>query len=241
MLRREVLIGAAASIIAANAARADGLKTFRPDMWPPMARKADYIAWMVANRGENPEILSQRFDRYEQISGIGDLYTSNEKRAFLLTPREEFALPEDRSRAYIQHYLDIGFGVTMTPPGVVGRMTSAIGVRQGEKVLEIGTGSGYQSALLSYLTPRLYSIEIIPELAARTRGVYQRLIAKAIANMPTSRRATPTATTAGRTPRRSTRSSSPAASTTSRRHCSSNCGPTESWSSPSARPARSMS
>ena len=178
MLRREVLIGAAASIIAANAARADGLKTFRPDMWPPMARKADYIAWMVANRGENPEILSQRFDRYEQISGIGDLYTSNEKRAFLLTPREEFALPEDRSRAYIQHYLDIGFGVTMTPPGVVGRMTSAIGVRQGEKVLEIGTGSGYQSALLSYLTPRLYSIEIIPELAARTRGVYQRLIAK---------------------------------------------------------------
>jgi len=35
-----------------------------------------YIAWMVANRGENPEILSERFDRYEQISGIGDLYTA---------------------------------------------------------------------------------------------------------------------------------------------------------------------
>jgi len=178
MLRREFLAGAAAGMLTASSARADGLKTFRPDMWPPMARKADYIAWVVANRGESPEILSERFDRYEQISGIGDLYTANEKRAFLLTPREEFALPEDRSRAYIQHYLDIGFGVTMTPPGVVGRMTSAIGVRQGEKVLEIGTGSGYQSALLSYLTPRLYSIEIIPELSARTRGVYQRLIAR---------------------------------------------------------------
>jgi protein-L-isoaspartate(D-aspartate) O-methyltransferase len=178
MLRREFLIGAAANILAANSARADGPKPFRPDMWPPMARKADFIAWMVANRGENPEILAERFDRYEQINGIGDLYTAGEKRAFLLTPREEFALPEDRARAYIQHYLDIGFGVTMTPPGVVGRMTSAIAVRQGEKVLEIGTGSGYQSALLSYLTPRLYSIEIIPELAARTRGVYERMIAK---------------------------------------------------------------
>ena len=44
-------------------------------------------------------------------------------------------------------------------------------------MLEIGTGSGYQSALLTYLTPRVYSIEIIPELAARTRGVYDRLIA----------------------------------------------------------------
>ena len=44
-------------------------------------------------------------------------------------------------------------------------------------MLEIGTGSGYQSALLTYLTSRVYSIEIIPELAARTRGVYDRLIA----------------------------------------------------------------
>jgi protein-L-isoaspartate(D-aspartate) O-methyltransferase len=59
----------------------------------------------------------------------------------------------------------------------MGRMTSALVVRPGDKVLEIGTGSGYQSALLSYLTDRLWSIEIIPELAARTRGVYNRLIA----------------------------------------------------------------
>ena len=56
-------------------------------------------------------------------------------------------------------------------------MTSALGIQPGDKVLEIGTGSGYQSALLTYLTSRIYSIEIIPELAARTRGVYDRLIA----------------------------------------------------------------
>ena len=56
-------------------------------------------------------------------------------------------------------------------------MTSALSVHD-DKVLEIGTGSGFQSALLTYLTPRVHSIEIIPELAARTRGVYDRLIGK---------------------------------------------------------------
>ena len=92
-------------------------------------------------------------------------------------------------------------------------------VQPGEQVLEIGTGSGYQSALLSYLTPSVYTIEIIPELAERTRGVYDRLIGKGYREYASSRRATPTAITAGPRPRRSTRSSSPAASTTSRRRC----------------------
>jgi protein-L-isoaspartate(D-aspartate) O-methyltransferase len=133
---------------------------------------------MAANRGENATFLGERFDRYQVLLSFYDLWTPADKRAFLMTPREEFVLPEDRERAYVGHYLDIGFGVTITPPGVVGRMTSALGVRAGDKILEVGTGSGYQSALLSYLTDRLWSIEIIPELATRTRGVYDRLIAK---------------------------------------------------------------
>ena len=78
----------------------------------------------------------------------------------------------------MDHYLDIGYGVTITPPGTMGRMTSALSIEPGEKILEIGTGSGYQSALLSYLTTRVWSIEIIPALAARTRGVYDALISK---------------------------------------------------------------
>jgi protein-L-isoaspartate(D-aspartate) O-methyltransferase len=60
----------------------------------------------------------------------------------------------------------------------MGRMTSAIAVHPGDKVLEIGTGSGYQSALLSYLTQSLWSIEIIPALGRRTRGVYDALIGR---------------------------------------------------------------
>ena len=57
-------------------------------------------------------------------------------------------------------------------------MTNTIDVQFGEKVLEIGTGSGYQSAYLSNLTDKIWSIEIIPALAARTRGVYDALIAR---------------------------------------------------------------
>jgi protein-L-isoaspartate(D-aspartate) O-methyltransferase len=178
MLRRDFLLGAAAGVLAALPSRADAPKPFRGDFWPPMTDRTEFVAWMAANRGEDAVLLGARFERYQQIDAIGDLYSKADKRAFLMTPREEFVLPEDRENAYAGHYLDIGFGVTITPPGVVGRMTSALGVRPGDKILEIGTGSGYQSALLSYLTNRLWSIEIIPELADRTRGVYDALIAR---------------------------------------------------------------
>ena len=178
MLRRDFLLGAAAGLFVACPARADAPKPFRRDLSPPTANKVDYVDWMIVNRQEDATLLGERFDRYQQLVGIGDLWSPADKRAFLMTPREEFVLPEDRENAYVGHYLDIGFGVSITPPGVVGRMTSALVVHPGDKILEIGTGSGYQSALLSYLTSRLWTIEIIPELAARTRGVYDALIAK---------------------------------------------------------------
>jgi len=174
MLRREFLIGAAASLV--SPALANPPSPFQPDLWPPLNSRGDFIAWMQAHRGEDPVILGRRWDRYLEVLKFNDLWTPNEKRAFLLTPREEFVLPEDRDQAYVGHYLDIGFGVTITPPGTMGRMTSALNLKPGERVLEIGTGSGYQSALLSYLTNAVWTIEIIPELAQRTRGVYDRLI-----------------------------------------------------------------
>jgi protein-L-isoaspartate(D-aspartate) O-methyltransferase len=178
MRRRDFLLGAAAGVFCAGEARADPAKPLQRDWRPPIARRIDFVDWMVVYRGEDPTLLGERFDRYEELLRFNDLWSPDDKRAFLMTPREEFVLPEDRQRAYVGHYLDIGFGVTITPPGVVGRMTSALVVRPGDKILEVGTGSGYQSALLSYLTNRLWSIEIIPELAARTRGVYDALIAR---------------------------------------------------------------
>ncbi|RBP02803.1 protein-L-isoaspartate(D-aspartate) O-methyltransferase [Roseiarcus fermentans] len=172
--RRDFLIRAGAAALASPFAAATA---FARDLAPPLADKAAFVAWGKANTREDPVYLERRFDRYKEVLSFNDLYTAAEKRAFLLTPRQEFTRPEDKDQAYVAHYIDIGFGVTITPPGTMGRMTSALQIRNGEKVLEIGTGSGYQSALLTYLTPRVYSIEIIPELAARTRGVYDRLIA----------------------------------------------------------------
>ncbi|HVW94275.1 MAG TPA: protein-L-isoaspartate O-methyltransferase [Devosia sp.] len=177
MRRRDVLIGAAAGL-ATFPAYADAPRPFQPDLWPPLNNRAAFISWMAANRGEDPVYLGRRYDRYRVLLSFNDLWTAADKRAFLLTPREEFVRPEDRENAYVGHLLEIGYGVTITPPGTMGRMTSAIAVHPGDKVLEIGTGSGYQSALLSYLTPRIWSIEIIPALAQRTRAVYDGLIAK---------------------------------------------------------------
>jgi protein-L-isoaspartate(D-aspartate) O-methyltransferase len=178
MRRRDFLLGAAAGAVGAvGAFPALAVQPFRQDMWPPLTNRGEFVSWMAANRGEDPTYLGRRFDRYREVLAFNDLWTPADKRAFLMTPREEFVLPQDRDQAYVGHYLDIGFGVTITPPGTMGRMTSALGVG-GDKVLEIGTGSGYQSALLTYLTSRVHSIEIIPELAGRTRGVYDALIGK---------------------------------------------------------------
>jgi len=173
MKRRRFLLGAAAAL-AAGPARA-ARETFTQEMWPPFTQ-SEFVAWAAAHRAEDPLMLARRFQQYQTMLSFYDLWTPREKRAFLLTPREEFVLPENKADAYVGHYLDIGFGVTITPPGTMGRMTSALVVQPGENVLEIGTGSGYQSALLSYLTPNVHTIEIIPELSARTRGVYDRLI-----------------------------------------------------------------
>src|SRR6185503_13057097 len=95
---------------------------------------------------------------------------------FLMVPREEFCLPHDKGVIYDVNYHSIGYGVTITGPRVVGRMTSTIDVKRRENVLEIGTGSGYQSAYLSNLTDKVWTVEIIKPLAERTRGLYDALI-----------------------------------------------------------------
>ena len=145
---------------------------------PPMDSKDIYIAWMVTNRGEDPLYLGQRFDRFEHLVGHNDLFTDRDKRAFLMTPREEFCLKQNLDRAYERDFLDIGFGVTISGPNLVGRMTSSIAVEHGEKVLEVGTGSGYQSAYLANLTDKVWTIEIIKPLGERTRATYDALIGR---------------------------------------------------------------
>jgi protein-L-isoaspartate(D-aspartate) O-methyltransferase len=143
---------------------------------PPRQSREAFVGWMVANRGEEPRFLGQRWDRLQQMLAHHDLWDEADIRAYLMTPREEFVTAENLDRAYEWHHLNIGFGVTITGPHTVARMTNTLAIRRSDRVLEIGTGSGYQSAYLSNLTPNVFSIEIIPPLAARTRALYDRLI-----------------------------------------------------------------
>lgn len=157
-------------------ARAVVPKPYRWDASPPVNSKDDYVDWMVANRGEDAAVLAQRYACYQALLARKDIWDQRNARAFLLTPRDRFVMAINRAHSYDDAFLDIGFGVTISGPHLVGRMTNSIDVKQGERVLEIGTGSGYQSAYLSNLTDHVYTIEIIKPLAERTRGVYDQLI-----------------------------------------------------------------
>ena len=87
--------------------------------------------------------------------------------AMLKVPRHEF-IPEEHRREgnpYGDHPCPIGYDQTISQPFIVAYMTEAMHIRAGEKVLEIGTGSGYQAAVLAELGAEVYSIEIVPPLA----------------------------------------------------------------------------
>jgi len=177
--RRRIVAGLAVTGVAAalpRLARADVPTSYSWDMMPPTDTKENFVAWMVKYRGEDPKYLAERYSRYVIMVANKDLLDARNKRAFLLTPRERFVLKPNLSRAYDSAFLDIGFGVTISGPHLVGRMTTSIDVQKGEKVLEIGTGSGYQSAYLSNLTDKVWSIEIVKPLAERTRSIYDGLI-----------------------------------------------------------------
>jgi protein-L-isoaspartate(D-aspartate) O-methyltransferase len=180
-LHRRTFLSTSAALLAATAAAPMAWAVSTPYSWdasPPDGNSEAYLNWMVANRAESPRFLRERFDRYQALVANHDVWDDRDKRAFLLTPREEFVLERNLGRAYAHAYLDIGYGVTISGPHVVSRMTSVIDVEQGEKVLEVGTGSGYQSAYLANLTDKVFTVEIIKPLAERTRGIYDALIAR---------------------------------------------------------------
>ena len=181
MLNRRELLLASGFAIAANqfsqAALAAVSKTFDWGMEFPIDTGDKFVKWAIENRGEDEVFLRKRWERFGVLVDNKDVINDANKRAFLLTPRERFVTKPNLPRAYDNAFLDIGFGVTISGPHLVGRMTTTIDVKKGEKVLEVGTGSGYQSAYLSHLTDQVYTIEIIKNLAERTRGIYDELIA----------------------------------------------------------------
>ncbi len=92
-------------------------------------------------------------------------------RAIRVVPREEFVNPESRGIAYEDRPIPIGYGQTISQPYIVALMTELADVARGDRVLEVGTGCGYQTAVLAQLADQVYSVEIVAELSARAEKV----------------------------------------------------------------------
>jgi protein-L-isoaspartate(D-aspartate) O-methyltransferase len=90
--------------------------------------------------------------------------------AMASVPRETFVFDQDRRRAYLDMPLRIGFGQTISQPYMVAIICQTADVREGDRVLDIGTGSGYQAAVLAELGAEVHTIERIAELAERAKA-----------------------------------------------------------------------
>src|SRR5215470_10857290 len=97
------------------------------------------------------------------------------RAAMIEVPRHEFVPLEYRSAAYRDTTLPIGHGQTISQPLIVALMTELLQLAKTDKVLEVGTGSGYQAAILSVLAREVYTIEIVAELGEMARANLERL------------------------------------------------------------------
>jgi len=95
-------------------------------------------------------------------------------------PRHEFVPANQRRYAYQNRPLPIGYGQTISQPYIVAIMTDLLQLERGERVLEVGTGSGYQAAVLAELKTDVYTVEIIPELGREVADRFERLGYKGI-------------------------------------------------------------
>ncbi len=96
-------------------------------------------------------------------------------QAMSTVPREKFIPPSSRYAAYDDRPVPIGFGQTISQPYMVALMTEELEPTPESKVLEIGTGSGYQTAILAYLSKEVYTVERIPELSKSAQEVIKEL------------------------------------------------------------------
>ena len=121
------------------------------------------------------EFTVRRFAMVAAYADNDDITDSRVLKAMSTVRREEFVLPRDRERAYLERALAINAGQTISQPLVVAWMTDLLDLEPGDRVLEIGTGSGYQGAVLAEITDHVYSIEIIPSLATEVAAKLERL------------------------------------------------------------------
>jgi protein-L-isoaspartate(D-aspartate) O-methyltransferase len=123
--------------------------------------------------GSSWEVARKRMvERQLAVRGIKD---ERVLAAMGKVPRHEFVPQGHRAQAYADRPLPIGQGQTISQPYIVAFMTEAISPRRGQRVLEVGTGSGYQAAVLAELVGEVYTVELLPELAAAANKRLERL------------------------------------------------------------------
>ena len=115
--------------------------------------------------------------RLELVSGLKSKGITDERviQAMSTVPRHEFVPRQVRADSYQDHPLPIGLRQTISQPFIVAYMCEALKLSEGDKVLEIGTGSGYHAAVMSMLAEMVYTIEIIPELGKSAAKLLEKL------------------------------------------------------------------
>ena len=116
--------------------------------------------------------LARMVDEQIRARGVRDFRVLD---AMKHVPRERFVPEDARHEAYGDHPVPIGLGQTISQPYIVGYMTDALRLEPTHRVLEIGTGCGYQTAILAELAGEVYSIEVVPELATRAAQTLEAL------------------------------------------------------------------
>jgi len=141
----------------------------------PAAETANPTASIPTSSPTADQYAVQRQNMVE--SGVVDWGITEEAVIEVMgqVPRHEFVPEEYLSSAYNNHPLPIGFGQTISQPYIVALMTQSAALSEDDQVLEIGTGSGYQAAVLAELVDHVYTIEIIEPLAERAEMVLDRL------------------------------------------------------------------
>lgn len=132
-------------------------------------QKLTVLWWIAAQTawsapGNSSDYTDQRERMVQEQMILRDVHDKAVLDAMGAVPRHEFVPEEYQPDAYADEPLPIGFGQTISQPYIVALMTELLQLKGGEKVLDVGTGSGYQAAILTKFTPNVFTIEIIPEL-----------------------------------------------------------------------------
>lgn len=119
--------------------------------------------------GEDARYTARRTEMVKVVAGVGFALSDEVLKAVATVPRHLFVAKPDREEGYENRNMGIGWGQTITNPFMVAKMTELLKLKPTDKVLEIGTGSGYHASVMSRITPNVHTIEIVKPLAERTQ------------------------------------------------------------------------